>query len=86
MRGDSIRSAAPLARPPGERLGVGWPAVERGRVEVRAVGPDERVGFRVDADGSEELGIAKRTVEGPASTGSKSMTWVLPSSNAIRSA
>ena len=64
-------SEFPLAGAGGQGLGVGGPVVEGCGVEVRAVGPDKSMYFRVDSDLVEQLEVTERPEEFPGKNRAK---------------
>lgn len=74
-----------VRRPPGSqrlhRLRMLRPVVEGGRVEIRAVRPDQCMRFGIDLDLREKTRVVQRAVEIPTRIGPRSMTRSRPSSN-----
>ena len=67
----SGRGEFPLAGAGGEGIGMGGPVVKGCGVEVRAVGPDKGMHFRVDSDLIEKLKLAQRPEEFPGENRAK---------------
>src|SRR5438034_11323378 len=53
-----MRGGRPAARPADERLDVVWPVVQRGRIEIGAVGPYERMDLGIEPDVPKKCRIA----------------------------
>ena len=58
-----MRGRRPAARPAHERLHVVWPVVQRGRIEIGTVRPDERMDLGIEPDLPKESRIAERSEE-----------------------
>ena len=58
-----MRGGRPAARPADERLDVVWPVVQRGRIEIGAVGPYERMDLGIEPDLPKKCRIAERPEE-----------------------
>src|SRR5205814_1169796 len=59
----AMRGRRPAARPAHERLHVVWPVVQRGRIEIGTVRPDERMDLGIEPDLPKESRIAERSEE-----------------------
>src|SRR5437870_13042750 len=58
-----MRGGRPAARPTDERLHVVWPVVQRGRIEIGAVGPYERMDLGIEPDLPKKCWITERPEE-----------------------